>query len=73
MNIAIPCDENGGNLPDPPPAPPVPPPVDGQDPASWAPLSGHGWNLTLHTTILLKYKVPQKILIRCSTCGKLPS
>ena len=38
MNIAIPCDENGGNLPDPPPAPPVPLPVDGQDPTSWAPF-----------------------------------
>ena len=38
MNTAIPCDENGGNLPDPPPAPPVPLPVDGQDPASWAPF-----------------------------------
>ena len=37
-NTAIPCDENGGNLPDPPPAPPVPPPVDGGDPTSWKPF-----------------------------------
>ena len=34
-NTAMPCDENGGYLPDPPPAPPVPPPIDGLDPVSW--------------------------------------
>ena len=33
-----PCDVNGGNLPDPPPAPPTPLPIDGQDPASWKPF-----------------------------------
>lgn len=38
MNIAIPCDENGGNLPDPPPAPPAPLPSNGQDPTSWKPF-----------------------------------
>jgi hypothetical protein len=37
-NIAIPCAENGGNLPDPPPPPPAPLPVDGQDPTSWDPF-----------------------------------
>ena len=35
INTAIPCDENGGNLPDPPPAPPAPRPSDGQD---WKPF-----------------------------------
>jgi hypothetical protein len=38
MNTAFPCDINGGNLPDPPPAPPVPPPIDGRDPTSWEPF-----------------------------------
>ena len=38
MNIAIPCDKNGGNLPDPPPAPSVPLPSNGQDPTSWNPF-----------------------------------
>jgi len=37
-NIAIPCDENGGNLPNPLPAPPAPLPSDGQDPTSWSPF-----------------------------------
>ena len=37
-NTAIPCDENGDNLPDPPPAPPAPPATDGQDPTSWTPF-----------------------------------
>jgi hypothetical protein len=37
-NTAIPYDENGGNLPDPPPAPPAPPPIDGLDPTSWKPF-----------------------------------
>jgi hypothetical protein len=36
INIAIPCDENGGNLPDLLPAPPVPLPSNGQDPTSWS-------------------------------------
>ena len=37
-NTAIPCDENGDNLPDPPPAPPAPPATDGRDPLSWTPF-----------------------------------
>jgi hypothetical protein len=37
-NTAIPCDENGGYLPDPPPALPAPQPIDGRDPTSWVPF-----------------------------------
>jgi Plavaka transposase len=38
INTGIPCNENGDNLPDPPPAPPAPLPPDGQDPTSWEPF-----------------------------------
>jgi hypothetical protein len=38
MNIAILCDQNGGNLPYPLPAPPAVLPSDGQDPKSWNPF-----------------------------------
>ena len=66
MNTAVPCDENSGNLPNPPPAPPVPHPSDCQD---WKPF-GSWLEFDFAHYHFVKVQIQQEPLIQRSTCGK---